>query len=287
MALHVGNWELIEKLRNDAGYADEVRKRYLAKKKDLALEIVIESMGERLRSDRDRLRMARIIAKWFITWDTPPELAKQRAFDILEPDYQMQELVTNVSNIKQRLDKALEEQATDPTNDQMTRVVSMYQRMWMEARNRLSAVEKQTNTEKDRFLATGPWKQTKDRIFKRLIRDYKGRGEVYRSLCDRLASVQAALARLENEGRIETELYRDLTSSHTNIVAQIQRYTESMKTEIMETHVQEVGQSILQIIEPLLLNQPQLFDRIIDAIEANVDGLAEGKIKYLPERASA
>lgn len=280
----VGSWHARVRLEADPKFNDRCKKAYNDRKLDIFMDVVRAEAPE--LDEPNQKQLAKHIGEWAVKWDVPAHLAKRKAVAILDEDYQMQELVQNVISLKRRLDVAIQHEEDDPS-EAGSRVVEAYERMWMKATTRLASFDAVANTEKERFLTAGPWQTEKQRIFRRLMYDYKGKGEIYIGLCDRLASVQAALGHLEEEGRMDTPQWREFNELHITITAQIQKHSESLKTENLETHVQEIGTSFLRLVEPLLANQPLLFDRIVDAIEGNAGNLAEGKVLRIPERVAS
>jgi hypothetical protein len=280
----VGYWNKRRELEDNPEFQAMIKKRYI-EERDAILDAIIEEHAATL-DDLNKPVFARHVREWAAGWDIPPHLARERAWVRTDPTYQMRELLTNIDKYKKLLDAEIERQDSHSTPNGANAVVQ-YHRIWMEAQGKLVDLEDKTELEQDRFLNVGEWKALKKQWYSKLKREYKGKGPIYLGLCERLASLNAALTRLEEEGKVDTAVYQTLSVQALDIAAQIQKHTESMKMEVSETHVQEIGERFLRLIEPLLFNQPALMDRICEVIEGNSDNLIEGNVLQLPERASA
>jgi hypothetical protein len=280
---HVGNWKAVAK--KEEAVRERARALYLDKRDDLAA-IIVRELEPDLR-EADVKNLADKVVRWMTAWEIPERQAKRRAVANLAPERRLGDFVVRVEKFKANLELAEMAQELQQTESNARNVAHWF-RLWTEAMRQLLEVEAEMTASEDRDKIVDPyWAQAKQRIYKRILRDYHGKGEIYRSLCDRLASVQVALMRLEEQGRMETSIYQALQEQFTSLAAQVQRHTEATKVELTETYVQEVGERFLKLVEPLLYNQPALLDRLYAAIEGNMGNIIDGKVLQLPERIPA
>lgn len=281
---HVGNWVKVQ--REEAAIRERCRALYLENRAKLA-EIILREAASDL-GDTDIKNLSEKVVKWMTAWEVPERQAKRRAIANTSPERRLAELVEQVERFKSNLD--LSEEAFAVQGSEMNaRNVAHWFRLWTEAKRQLLDVESEMTVAENQERVLDPyWKSMQTRIYKRVLRDYHGKGEIYRSLCDRFSSLQVALMRLEEQGRMDSDTYTKLQAEFTASANQLQRYTEAQKVDVTETHVAEIGGRLMQIIERRLFNQPQLLDLIYGDLEGHMDDVVEGRnIKLLPVAESA
>lgn len=93
-----------------------------------------------------------------------------------------------------------------------------------------------------------------------LLAQFDG-GPHYRLLCERVAALQTRLRQMETSGRsYSAQEHSTLNSQLLSYVNQLQKYTESMKTESISKESQAVAEAILALVERhLAASQPDLW----------------------------
>ncbi len=280
--MHEVGWR--EREREEDAVFDAAHAFYLEKRDELA-EMIVRRVAPELTDTTFKI-FSRKIAEKMVSWEVPLRRARRQAFAKLDPHYQLKEQVENVTKFKALLDASIKAEEIQPTPNGAN-AVGMYHRNWQEANKRLMQVEKDLGIAQDREIDGTHWKEIRSKHVRALRRDYKGKGQIYLMYIDRLASLQTALTKLEEEGRMESVSYKDFQTAFTEVAAQIQKHTEVTKTENLDIKVEEIGTNLMRIVEAVLINQPATLALIYTAIQANVDNVAQGKVIQLPQRASA
>lgn len=285
---HVGNWYKRDKI--EADIRERCRALYLENRSHLA-EIILRDCAADLQDvdlkGAEIQDLASKVNSWLVSWEVPERQAKRRAKTHNSPEVRLAEQVQQVEEMKANLDFAQMGFKETQSEFQAQNIARFY-RLWTESKKELVAIEREIEASEDTEKERDPyWKGVEKRVYNRLVRDYRGKGEVYRSLCGRLASLQVSLLRLEEQGQQTGEAYARLQTEFTAGANQLQKFTEAQKMDLNETHVAEIGTRLMRVIEQRLFAQPALLDQIYADLAGNMDAVIEGKVLRLPERASA
>lgn len=149
-------------------------------------------------------------------------------------------------------------------------VLASATKLYLDAR-RQYAEERRTKERLDQDVkdASG-WQAEVVAMEEKLVAEYGAHGVQYEILCIMLAPLVVKL-RKSYSGRIRlsTDEQTNLSRTATGLVAQLQKHTESTKTE---THavIKQVAVSVLAAIEPLLAAQPHLWARVVEEVDTRV-----------------
>ncbi len=204
------------------------------------------------------------------------QMARQRRATALDPHYRISELTRLLEANTERLDQAISDTQGNPVNFADAQTYRIFVNTSRDLYAQMESVASSLDVEDQWGAEKQQWMARKKAIYTKVYREYKGKGEVYSMLCDRLAALQVGLSRLEALGRIDSDQYKNLSEQFVATAAQIQRHTESLKVEDVSPLVQQVGQKFFQILEARLFNQPALLDQIEEDIAGNV---IEGKFE--------
>lgn len=110
------------------------------------------------------------------------------------------------------------------------------------------------------------WQEEADALAEDLMSRYQQYGPHYVLLCQVIAPLVVKLRKSYAGGiRLSPSEQTDLTRTVTQLIAQLQKHTESTKTEA--TITQEIAARVLSVIEHRLSNQPQLWQSIISEVK--------------------
>lgn len=188
------------------------------------------------------------------------------------------------------LDDAIIQQQTEVNQVSVSNYRSCYEK-WKDAEDRLHEELAKQHDKRDSKLAANRRAKGKAYHRQKLEKEYEGRGPVYKMLCAQAAAAYAAVEDMQKRGK--TFGHPEHDQAHDRFlasIAQIQKHTESMKTEVLEEKMvlirEEFGERILRIVERHVGNQPLLMKRILDDIESGGEGnVIEGKFAALPSPA--
>lgn len=195
-------------------------------------------------------------------------LAQQTAHQAVAAfDQELAKLQLMTDSAKNLLDKAVAHYSKDATTGN-AQSYSICYKNWIDASERLSQ-HLGSRVARSAWDAKRPtFEQAREKAFKAIFKDYNGKGQAYRLLCQRAASAWATLEQLEASGILPgNPEHSKVNGDFLAIIAQIQKYTETLKSEIQETKLHDFGDRILKIVERNLQNQPVVMKRILAEVE--------------------
>lgn len=267
------SWRQWEKVK--ATLYERTRARYLERLDDIVLDLKDACFGD--VPEDYHAQAERLLAQWLRDWREPARVRNKAINDTLDPRKQIATLAGQLTANHERISALIENWADrDPTiTDAQT------YRIFVDTAERLQrqidALHGQMTVEDQWAADHDEWFALKAQIKKRIFRDYRGKGEVYNMLCDRLAALQVGLNRLEKLGRIATDQYKDINEQFVACAAQLQRHTESTKVEDVSATVQQIGEKFMAILEgKLALTQPTL---LVDIQTIIWDNLREDRFQ--------
>ena len=106
-----------------------------------------------------------------------------------------------------------------------------------------------------------------------LLEQFDG-GPHYRLLCERVAGLHVRLKQMETSGRsFAASEHTSLNAQLLSYVNQLQKYTETMKSENITKESQAVAEAILSLVEKhLAASQPDLWHAIMKDVRAALEG---------------
>jgi hypothetical protein len=118
------------------------------------------------------------------------------------------------------------------------------------------------------------WSAREDAIFEALARQYTGYGQVYELLCRQVAEVRVKMEMAQASGReVPIEEFQKLHRLNVDVIAQLQKYTETLKSVALGEEVQTAVRRILAIVEQeVAAENPHLWRRVVTAIRQRVEG---------------
>lgn len=99
-------------------------------------------------------------------------------------------------------------------------------------------------------------------------------GPHYQLLCERVAGLHVRLKQMETSGRAYAPAeHQALNNQLLSYVNQLQKYTESMKSENITKESQAVAEAILGLVEKhLSISQPDLWNAIMKDVRGTLEG---------------
>jgi hypothetical protein len=152
------------------------------------------------------------------------------------------------------------------TPDQVAQAVRQAQlayRRWYDVQTQALGLEQETRRRQLEDLTH--FQQQIDQTTEALLGEYGDLGPQYRLLVQRAAAVDTRLRLLERSGRdVSPNEYAELHRTHLSYVAQLQRYTEAQKSEVLTQQTQDTVQAVLLIIEHKVApTNPQMWREIV------------------------
>lgn len=143
------------------------------------------------------------------------------------------------------------------------------QRVYKSAHLELERVE---NDARKRLLEAqaGPVAEVQIKALKeRLLDEYGGRGPQYELLCEMLADLSYQRQQSRGSGRdVSIQEMVALNQAVINTIGQLQKYTESTKSESLSKDRNELGAALMAVIESLVRpSQPQLWTKILSEVK--------------------
>jgi hypothetical protein len=110
-------------------------------------------------------------------------------------------------------------------------------------------------------------------ITTRLAEQYDGMGPQYELLCRRLAEITAHIDAVRESGRqLSPSELKSLYDLHTTLVNQLQKHTESTKSESVSKEAAEHINTAIKIFEDIIApEQPQLWLKAVNAVRARIN----------------
>lgn len=116
------------------------------------------------------------------------------------------------------------------------------------------------------------WQQQYEMLLQQLMIVYGDMGPQYHILIKRLAFAEVKAQQMEEAGRVESVEWRKMVQEVRDLVAALQKYTETEKKELISGEVQNAVLAVVEIVEAELANRyPKIWQRIIHQIESRVD----------------
>lgn len=261
------DWRQWERIR--ASIFERAYALYQQRRSELQAEFEATYLPE--MPDDYQQRGKKLLAEWLAKWDEPKAIRNRKVAAELNPRQQLEQLAAQQQANRERLDKLLESvKDTDPTYVE-AQTMRTYITTSETLQRQMDAIASKLDAQAQWADESQDWFIRKATIKRKIFRDYKGKGQVYDMLCDRLASLQVGLEWEERSGGIGSDTYKNLNEQWVNCVTQIQRHTESIKVEDVSPLVQQVGEKFMRILEgELSLTQPALLVRLQNAIFDNV-----------------
>jgi hypothetical protein len=122
----------------------------------------------------------------------------------------------------------------------------------------------------------GSWAGEHVRLRTELQEQYSGLGPQYDLLCDNAAATAIMLRQLETSGGdFDMDTWKTLHELHLKYLAQLQRYTEAMKSESINRQTQEIVVEVVRVFETHFGNAyPEVWKRATGELKLLVDGAA-------------
>lgn len=151
--------------------------------------------------------------------------------------------------------------------------ISKYRSCWEVYTDADAAYKKSLHDGKQGSLERTDTRQFKSRVaerYTRIYKDYDGMGAVYEVLCSQLAECVVRMELLGESGRTNTDDFRTMLDLQTKIVAQIQKHTESTKSESVSNEAKEMVKNVLTAIEPVIANEnPVLWKKVMHSVASS------------------
>ena len=150
---------------------------------------------------------------------------------------------------------------------------------WHQADDRCTRAEAEAQRERSRQAGLAASEARRDALTAEFAERYNALGPQYAVLVPRIAALAASLEQLEQDPLAATRTeWLTLTKRLEGLVAGVQRYTESQKTEVLvKAQIENALIGLLQIVEREMLDQPQRWLRITEAVEAHAPALRSGE----------
>lgn len=116
-------------------------------------------------------------------------------------------------------------------------------------------------------------------LTRELSKEYEGRGPQYAVLVRRLVYAELNAERLERSGRaLKTTEMVQVNKAVLDAVQALQKYTESQKSEVLQTARQEGMLVIMEIAERVIAPKaPELWAKVVDLVDEQRDLLPAGR----------
>lgn len=154
-----------------------------------------------------------------------------------------------------------------------------HDRLWSQVRELDTEVDRLEELVRRReYERTGAhqslWTRRTDEIFQELQQQYVGYGQVYLILCRSAAEVRTRIEMMNDSGRdVPASEFDKLYHLQTATIAQLQKYTETMKSSVVGEEVQTAIRKLLSIIESEVgTENPYIMERIVRAVRQRLEG---------------
>lgn len=145
-------------------------------------------------------------------------------------------------------------------------------RRWSEIADQSQMLSEHLRRTKLEIPDTEAFKTEYDHVLAELQGQFDG-GPHYRLLCERVAGLHVRLKQMETSGRAYAAAeHSALNSQLLSYVNQLQKYTESMKSENITKESQAVAEAILALVEKhLSASQPDLWNAIMKDVRGALE----------------
>lgn len=192
-----------------------------------------------------------------MSWSDRPTPAS----DSLEAVYdKIRETRELMDVLKERIDHG-QERAGDLQN--WTKLNQRYESLVTYYRAQMADQEKRSSEQ----TVAEFWDKERERLERKLLRQYGGKGEQYQVLCSALAPLATKLQQSYSGGiYLSTNEQNQIATTIQALIAQLQRHTESTKTETYaETKQAILG--VLNIVERHLPGQTRTMEGIVGEVK--------------------
>lgn len=132
----------------------------------------------------------------------------------------------------------------------------------LEREVRAAALERSDN-------AASIWATRENELYKHMTHTYGGNGPAYEMLCRQLAEIRTRVEQVRASGRdIPPEEFDRIHKLQVSVIAQIQKHTETTKSETLTRDVNAAALAILHLIESEVADEyPTLWVRIVNRVQ--------------------
>lgn len=194
----------------------------------------------------------------------------------LDPAERLKVVCTELQRCREDLDRAryqadaLRDAPPDVQRDADRRSQSAYRR-WYEVQAQATALEAEVKRRQAESLQH--FKKSFAETRQELLGEYGDLGPQYRLLIDRAAALHTRLKVLEQSDRdVPSSELSELHRLHLSYLAQLQRYTEAQKSEVLTQQTQDTVSALMVIIEHRLSQQyPQLWREVVGDVRKAIE----------------
>jgi len=146
-------------------------------------------------------------------------------------------------------------------------------RRWSEISDQAAQLAEELRRKQLELPQTEHFERIYKDVLSGLLAQFDG-GPHYRMLCERAAGLHTRLKLMETSGRSYAPAeHQALNNQLLSYVNQLQKYTESMKSENITKESQAVAEAILGLVEKhLSTSQPDLWNAIMKDVRASLEG---------------
>jgi hypothetical protein len=198
----------------------------------------------------------------------------------LDPTLRLQVVLEELDRAKLDLDRARYKVDEIPPGtppdviEQMLQRQRVAYRRWFDIQHQATSLEQEARRRQLESLQL--FRHHYEQTYQDLFEHYGDLGPQYRLLVERLAAVDARIKVLDQSTRdVPTDELMEMNKLHTQLLNQLQRYTEATKTESLTRQTQETIQSLMIIVEHRVAPaNPQLWREIVHDVRTAVEQLA-------------
>lgn len=195
----------------------------------------------------------------------------------IDPTERLRTVISEVRRAKEDLDRsryladALPSGTPDDVIQDAERRTRNAYRRWYDAQGQATSLEAETRRRKLESLSS--YMRQYEDARGTLLAEYGDLGPQYRMLVDRMAAIDTRIRVMERSGRdVESSEFSELHKTHLAYVNQLQKYTESQKSETMTKQTQDTVTAVMVIIEHRLANtNPQLWHEIVGDVRKAIE----------------
>lgn len=204
------------------------------------------------------------------SWADPDDPACQPAIVFEDSRSLLGVLEEEIRRIKEMLDSAYDDAvAAKFQGKDQQRYFNAAQNLSTLVDRYMKERERVERDERDREMSEA-WQAETEKEAARLLAYYARYGPHYVVLCEALAPLVVKLRKSHAGGiRLTPGEQTDLTRTAMNLVGQLQKHTESTKTE--STLTSEIAVKVLGIVEHHVSNQPELWQRIVKSVRGQIE----------------
>lgn len=201
----------------------------------------------------------------------PARLSLERAQDLLDS------LGSELQRAKRLMDMAYEQASADGSDPKDRQRYFNASQVWSRLIDQFSREQQRVEAmERDQQLSAA-WQQEADDLAAHLTARYERYGPHYILLCQSVAPLVIKLRKSYSGGiRLTPSEQTDLLRAIMQIVGQLQKHTESTKTEAGMSH--DIATRVLKVVEAHLVQQPNTWAEIVQDVrkQLSAGNAAEG-----------